>query len=375
MMWTYNEPVDIIFGRDALTVAAEEIHRSEVRSVLLVTSASWQRRGFDNMLRQAVKAEINVAVYAGVTPNPEMHLCDEAAAMARNNGAQMIIALGGGSVIDCAKVASVLAFAPELSCESLLEKGASIPAEHLPLVAIPTTAGTGSEVTAVAVISNHRKGLKVPLSSPSFLPQSAIVDPLLTVFLPAHATACTGFDALCHAVEAYWGRRHMPISDALAVEAIKLILHNISRAVHQGSDLEARTQMALASTMAGMAFARTGTSSCHACSYPLTGILGLAHGEACALTLDYFIRFNAAAGCSRVETLARDLGYADADTLARAIADLKRECGMRTSLSDFNLDEDTLEKLAQGSLHPNLANNPAEVGLSDLRQLYHALSH
>lgn len=374
MNWNYKEPVEVIFGQPAIETAARKIRHSGARSVLLITSASWTRRGYHDNLRNALGEGTTVAVYDKVSPNPETWQCDDAADLARRCGAQLIIALGGGSALDCAKVASVLACAPSVACADLMQKDAAIPDVHLPLIAIPTTAGTGSEVTAVAVISNHAKGLKVPLSSPSFYPATAIVDPALTLSLPAHATACTGFDALCHAVEAYWGRRHMPVSDALAVEAIKLILKNISCAVHHGDDPEARSAMALASTLAGMAFARTGTSSCHACSYPLTGLLGLAHGEACALTLDYFMLYNAAGGCRRIGELARTLGYDDAGALAQAIAELKKDCGMLTSLAGMNLTPETLERLVQGSVHPNLDNNPVAVGTDDLRTLYTALN-
>lgn len=335
----------------------------------MVTSPSFVRRG----LAPQLAASLGCAVYSAVTPNPEAEQCNAAAALAREHGAQFVVALGGGSVLDCAKVAASLALHGG-TAEGYMADPKTIPADALPLIAVPTTSGTGSEVTSVAVVSDHARGLKMPLVSDAFFPLVAVVDPALTSTVPPYTTACTGFDALCHAVEAYWGRGHQPVCDALAVEAARTILANIEKATFDGADIVAREALSRAATTAGLAFALPKTSSCHACSYPLTKLLGIPHGEACALTLDWFIRFNASRGCPRTQELGRLLGFADADAFADGIAELKKRCGLRTSLADLDLDEAALSRLASESMHPNMLNNPVEVTPADLAELYAELA-
>lgn len=372
MEWTYRQPVKIRFTEDAAEVLRSEIESAGWHRGILVTSPSFVRRGVADDFCAVSGGRIG-AVYSAVSPNPEASQCDAAAELARSIGADFVVALGGGSVMDCAKVVAALA-ANGGTAAGYMSDPKSIPARALPLTAIPTTSGTGSEVTPVAVISDHAKGLKLPLSAEAFYPRTAIVDPSLSVSVPPYVTACTGFDALCHAVEAYWGRNHQPLCDVLAVEAARLVLNNIERAVSDGSDIEARRAMAQAATTAGLAFALPKTSSCHACSYPLTKILGLPHGEACALTLDWFIRFNSDRCYRGITTLALELGYADAHDFADAVAGLKARCGLRTSLADLNLSEDTIARLAAESRHPNLLNNPVEVKDNDLDDLYRWLT-
>lgn len=372
MAWTYQQRVKVIFGEAAEKIIGTEIDCVGGQRGLLITSPSFVKRGVAQQLQQASEGRIT-EIFSGIRPNPDVEQVDRAAAMARLANVDFIVALGGGSVLDAAKVVSVLALNADTASD-YLSKAKPIPREHLPLIAIPTTSGTGSEVTSVAVLSDHAAGIKAPLSSEAFYPSVGIVDPALTASVGPHTTASTGFDALCHAIEAYWNRHHQPACDALAVHAVRLVLRNIEKAVACGSDTDARRAMAEASTVAGMAFAIPKTTSSHACSYPLTNRLGIDHGEACALTIDYFMRLNAARGCDRINTLAREVGFADANALADEIVRLKKATGMRTSLADMNLSADTLEQLARESQHPNMLNNPVDISLDDLRTMYSELA-
>jgi alcohol dehydrogenase class IV len=371
MIWEYRQPVRIIFGNGEIKRIGDEIKTLGGSNGILVTSSSFERRGFTETICKISEGRIK-QVFAHVTANPTVEECDECMTIMRREHCDFVVAMGGGSVMDLAKAASTFNLTDSCSTE-FLATGKAIPTEHLPIIAIPTTSGTGSEITCVAVLSDHKRGVKSPMNSNGFYPSVAIVDPELTYTVPPYMTACTGFDVICHAIEAYWSIHHQPICDALAIHAVKLALDNLEKAYNHPDDKAARENMAEASVTAGLAFTMPKTTSAHACSYPLTNLLGIPHGEACALTITWFIRFNAENGCERIETLAKTLGYKDAEALATVIDGMRKRTGMRMNLKDFNLNEQQFEQLVEASKHPNLKNNPIEVTENDLRKLYQTL--
>lgn len=368
MTWNYEQPVRISFGNGVTGKLAEEIQALGCQRGILVTSPSFVRRGVAENLVKACDGLLTT-VFSHVSPNPEVTECDECAALIREKKCDVVVALGGGSVMDLAKAAATFCLTSNVATDFLCGS-AKISAEHLPLIAMPTTAGTGSEITCVSVLSDHVHGLKAPLNSRGFYPAVALVDPTLTHSVPPHLTACTGLDVLCHAVEAYWSKYHQPICDALAVHALRNVLTYLPIAFAKPDDAEAREKMAEASVIAGLAFTVPKTTSAHACSYPLTRLLDIPHGEACALTIDYFMRLNDAMGCTRPQEMAALLGYDSAEALADRITALKRELGLRMDLKDFHLTDEQVEQLVQGSKHPNLLNNPVEITETMLRELY-----
>jgi alcohol dehydrogenase len=235
------------------------------------------------------------------------------------------------------------------------------------VVTIPSTAGTGSEVTQVSVMSCGKE--KKTINHPAFLPKAAIVDPLLTLTVPPRTTMNTGLDALAHALEGYWSRNHQPISDLMAVQAVRLVLEHLETAWRSGGDLEARTAMSLAALLGGLSFALPKTAACHACSYPLSEDYHLPHGEACAFTLDSFVRLNAD---ERLEALCRAVGLRGTEELAQRIAALKELGGLRRRLSE--LGEVDVEKLARDcAAHPLMNNNPVPMDEATLRAMFEAL--
>ena len=367
MAWTYRQPVEVHFGRGVVEYLAEAIKRIGGHRGLLVTSPSFVRRGIVGDLAVRYGSAV-VGIYSAVSPNPDVTECDACAAMLRENGCDFVVALGGGSVIDCAKAAAAVC-RDTLPAAAYLD-GAQLPASVLPIIAIPTTAGTGSEVTSVAVLSDHARGLKAPLRSDGFYPKVAIVDPALTDSMSPRMTACTGFDVLCHAIEAYWSRNHQPVCDALAIQAARLVLDNLLKAFDEPADTVARDRMAEASVTAGLAFALPKTNCAHVCSYPLTSRYGIPHGEACAMTIDSFIRLNGRKGSDRAATLAHALGFDSPDALADAVHSLKTATGMRLDLKEYRLGAAEVESLARACLHPNMRNNPVYVTLDDLLQLF-----
>ena len=371
MRFNYNQPVEIIYGTGTVGLVPNEAMKRGYSRGLLVTSPS-QLRNVVHSGRLDGCEELIVATYSSVKPNPDTDDVDACVALAREEQCDFILAIGGGSVLDCAKAASVLALTGE-KVAPYVGTGKAIAAEHLPLIALPTTSGTGSEVTRVAVVTDHARGVKAPLVGDALYPVLAIVDPELTLSMPPRLTACTGFDALCHCIESYWSQGRNPLCSPLAIEAARTIFAYLPAAVADGSDLRAREEMARASLTAGLAFNLPRTNSGHACSYIITAMLGLPHGEACTLTIEWFIRFNAARGCAEVEQMARALGFADADAMASEITAMKRQLGLRTDLREFNLTDEQIEQLAVGSQHPILKLNPVEVTLDDLRALYRSL--
>ena len=363
MDWSYSQPVDIHFGKGKISILPELL-KGYSKPAIVCDSFFAGTEVFER-LKALTGAEI---VYSDISPNPDVTEADRCSRLLRESGADVIAAVGGGSAIDTAKVAS-------LTVERISDyhgTGKAVPKKHLPVIAVPTTAGTGSEVTCVSVLTDRSTGKKIPINSESFYPAVAVIDPELTLTVPLKVTASTGIDVLCHAIEGYWSKGHQPICDALAVHAASLVLDHLPRAVFAPDDICAREKLAEASVIAGLAFTLPKTTGSHACSFPLTAIYGIPHGEACALTLDSFIRINA--GDPHTNTLAWKLGFGDPQLLADHIAALKKRIGLRTDLADLELNEEQIKELVTKSRHSNLLNNPVEVTDEMLYEMYKRLS-
>ena len=311
-------------------------------------------------------------IYSQISPNPEVVEVDACAEQIRESQIDFLVALGGGSALDCAKAAGSICFTED-SIRKYHGTGENMPQKHLPLIAIPTTAGTGSEVTCVAVLSDKELGKKGPIVSNGFYPSIALIDPELTYTLPPYMTASTGIDVLCHALEGFWSKGHQPVCDALALHACKIVFRYLKTVYNNPQDKEARAKMAEASVIAGLAFTLPKTTSSHACSFPLTNLLHIPHGEACGLTLDYFARINADAQNGRVHEFAKELGFKDMYDMADAIHQLKTDIGLRTNLKEFNLTDEQVADLVRISRHPNLYNNPIDITDEMLNEMYQSM--
>ena len=363
MNWNYTQPVDIVFGSGRITELCTLIGLA--KRPLLISDPFFVHSG----LAEKVLGLIGGSdIFSDISPNPDVSEVNECTSLIREKNIDIIIALGGGSAIDLAKAASV-------NTDDISEyhgTGKAVPAEHIPIIAVPTTSGTGSEVTCVSVLTDRKTGKKAPIVSDSFYPAVALIDPELTLSLPKKVTASTGIDVLCHAVEGYWSKNHQPICDALALHAINTVFEYLPRAYDEPNDLIAREKLSESSVIAGLAFTLPKTTSSHACSFPLTSVYGIPHGEACGLTLDYFTRINAAD--ERVRKLSQTLGYESAESFADAILELKKRVGLRTSLSDLRLTSGQINELVRLSHHPNMDNNPVRITDEMLTDLYNKLS-
>jgi alcohol dehydrogenase class IV len=348
------------------------------RSMLLVTDAGVLAAGLlDGVLTGLAEAGVAVSVFSQVQADPPEAVIMAAVSAAQACAADCVVGLGGGSSLDVAKLAALLARSGETLAQVYGMNIAKGP--RLPLILLPTTAGTGSEVTAVSVVTTGA-GEKNVVISPLLLPDRAVLDAALTVGLPAHVTAATGIDAMVHAVEAYTSL-HLknPISDCLAREALRLLAGNLFQACQNGSDLQARENMLLGACLAGMAFANAPVAAVHALAYPLGARFHVPHGLSNALVLGPVMRFNLDTVAPLYAQLAdivlpgisgndRDRALALADYLGSLAAEL----GLATRLREVGVTEADIEALAQDAMKQTrlLGNNPRPVLLEDVRAIY-----
>lgn len=372
MEWNYLQPVQIFFGNGYIKKIAELAQKQNCKKGILVSDPFFVSNGVAETILKKSNGIVS-GVFSKISPNPDVTEVDACAKQIREEGYDFIVALGGGSSMDCAKAASMICM-EEASIRKYHGTGVAVPENHLPLIAVPTTAGTGSEVTCVSVLTDHENGKKSPIVSDSFYPVYAVIDPELTYSMPPRVTAGTGIDVLAHAIEGYWSKGHQPICDACALHAAKLVFKYLYRAYTNPSDAEAREKMAEASVIAGLAFTLPKTTASHACSFPLTNLYHIPHGEACGLTLDYFLKINVQNETDgRIAAFAKELGFSCADEMGDAIHNLKEKMKLRNDLKDLNLTDEQVEELVTISRHPNLYNNPVDITDSMLREMYESM--
>jgi alcohol dehydrogenase len=371
MDFTNIQQVKIIFGSNKLNDLYSILNENELHKGMLVCDPYFIKSGLANKIMHYSKGLLT-DVFFDITPNPTVESVDNCAELIRQKDIKFLAALGGGSALDCAKAAASVC----LTKNSIVEYHSGereFTSKHIPLIAIPTTSGTGSEVSRKAVLTDPLRGVKAPISCKNFYPSIAIVDPVLTLSLPQRVTASTGFDALSHALEAHSSRYHNAGSDEYSIRAAKLIFEYLPKAYENGLDLAAREKMSEASVLAGLAVDIAGTTVSHACSYPLTYLYNMRHGEACAFTLDAFIRMNAEAEGVRLHSLASQIGFKDAYDMAERVSQMKMQMEMKTSLEDVGIDISEIDNLAILSMQPDMINSPAVMTINKLIKLYNSL--
>ncbi|GIL37885.1 iron-containing alcohol dehydrogenase [Roseiterribacter gracilis] len=364
---------EIQLQRGAAARLGELLAVRAVRRVLIVTDAGLRRAGLlDPALASIAKAGIEAAVYDEVVADPPEDIVAAALAHARTHRADAIVGFGGGSSMDVAKLVALLARTPQALAEMYgigLARG-----PRLPLIQIPTTAGTGSEVTPIAIVTTgatEKKGVVAPV----LLPDLALLDPELTRGLPQHVTAATGIDAMVHAIEAYTSRhKKNPLSDALAREALRLLSGAIERASLQGDDLDARSDMLLGACFAGMAFANAPVAAVHALAYPIGGRFHVPHGLSNALVLPHVLRFNLGGGTKHYDELAPIFGATDGAGLVTRLEQLADRLSVPKRLRDVGISHNELPLLAEDAMRQTrlLVNNPRDVTIDDARAIYEA---
>ncbi|WP_312755598.1 iron-containing alcohol dehydrogenase family protein [Rummeliibacillus suwonensis] len=370
----YEQPVPIDFGADRIKDLPTILEKYKFQKGLLISAPSMVRNGVAQKIMDASNGKIK-AIFSNIQPNPTVQNTDDCVEALVEHKCDFAIALGGGSILDCAKVACFVA-TTSYTTEVYFTKQQPITHKGLPLIAVPTTSGTASEITNVSVLTDTKRGIKAPLASEFLYPIYALVDPMLTLSCPQQVTASSGLDVLAHSLEAFYGKKHQPYTDLAAEYAAKLVFENLLVAYHAPNNLEARINMSLASVTAGMAFNLTQTAAAHACSYPLTQNFGVPHGEACALTLATFWKLNSIGKESkRLEAFSRRLGFEDSIDLANRIDEMKKDMQMCLTIEEAGVKtEEDLKLLVANSFAPNMQNNPVDVTPELLENLYKSIS-
>ncbi len=395
--WTFHTAGQLLFGRNSIRQLADVVGRLRAKRIFIATDQVLVKAGVVDQVRAPLlEGRVTVELFTGGEPEPSFRAAEACISQARPFQPDAILGLGGGSNMDLAKITA-----------TVLTHGGSprdyvgedrVPGPVLPLVCVPTSAGTGSEVSAASVLTDSESKLKVGVLSNYLRPRVALVDPVLTLSGPPKLTADSGMDALTHAIEAYtavdnemfplppgertlYQGRH-PLADCLAEKAISLIGANLRRAVAHGEDLAAREGMALGATVAGMAFSNVGVAVVHALEYPVGGATHCSHGAGNGLLLPYVMRFNLPTRRKEFATIARWLGedvagLDEAQAAERAITAverLQRDVGVPQRLRDLGVREEQLRPFAEKAfaIKRLMRVNPRPATAEDLEGILRA---
>jgi alcohol dehydrogenase class IV len=369
----------ILMGAGVLAQTAAEVKRLKAGRVLIVTDKGLVVAGIVSRLESVLtEAGITWARFSEVEPDPRFEIAVRAAEAAKSEKAELVIGMGGGSPLDIAKVCAILATNTKPVSE--LFGIDMVPEAGLATILIPTTAGTGSEVTPIAILSDEHEKLKKGIVSPRLFPAVAILDPELTLGMPPGVTAATGLDALIHAVEAFTSKNANSISDVFARQAMRLVFGNIRKAYANGEDLAARAGMLEGSLLAGMAFANAGVTAVHAFAYPIGAEFHIPHGVANSIMLPPVMEFNMLGNLPRFAEIAEIFGEPPgglnererARGMVKAIGELVDDLRIPRHLSEFGVADHHIPALAQGVMKVTrlLANNPRRITVQDAEAIY-----
>ncbi len=376
-IFAFEAPARLTFGVGALT-KLPELSAGMGSRTLVISDPGIAKAGILDRVQSLLQAAgVSGDAFTQVEPNPSIETVQAAHDMFRRSRAAFVVVVGGGSAMDVGKVVAVLAAhgGTVLDYEGI----GKVPGAGVPVVAIPTTAGTGSEVTVFSVITDRQRKFKLTVGSPFIVPQVAICDPELTLSMPQPLTAATGMDALTHAIECYVNTVHNPIAKTLAREAMRLIGGALRTAYANGKDLTARTTMLLASTMAAMAFTRTRLGNVHAMSHPLGAHFDIPHGVANAILLPYVMAWNLVACYDTYPQIAQALGErvdglaprAAAEAAVDAVRRLSHDVGIPERLRDQGVTREGIPRLADDAMKSgNILVNPRATTRADIVALF-----
>jgi alcohol dehydrogenase len=369
---------EFIFGTGARHRVGDYALHFRARRILIVSDPGVIAAGWTAGV-QADLAEVGIqsVIFSALTPNPKDHEVMAGARLYAHERCDVIVAVGGGSVIDCAKGIGIV---HSNACNIRVFEGVDqVNAPGPPLICIPTTAGTSADLSQFCIIVNTPSRYKMAIISKSMVPDVALVDPETTLTMPTYLTACTGLDALAHAIEAYVSTASSPIVDLHALAAINLVWNNLEAAVTQPTAMPARENMVLGSLQAGIAFSNASLGAVHALSHPLGGYLDLPHGECNALLLEHVIRFNLEAAPERYRNIAEAIGLDTRGMSAKelikqiteAILALRMRVGVLDSLSARGVRTADIPELAGHAINDAcLVTNPRRTRIDDIKAIY-----
>ena len=378
-IFSFTGAKKIVFGNGSLLTLAGHLNEHHAKNPLVVIDKNLAKTGLHEKIASILVSEgIKFTVFDKVEPEPRIELADEGVALCLKNKCDSVIGIGGGSAMDVAKAIAVIATNKGAAVDYLgLNK---VPKPGLPKIMIPTTAGTGSEVTFTAVFIRKNLKKKEGMNSPHLYPDLALLDPELTLSLPPEPTAHTGLDALCHAIESYTSINASPLSEMFSLEAIALIAENLRTCVHDGKNIAARERMLLGSLYAGIGLANAGVTAVHSLSYPLGGKFGVGHGLANTILLAPVMAYNLPGALEKFADVAEAMGECveglplrEAAYLAvDAVEGLIDDCGITSSIRDFGVKEEDFPSLADVAMtvaRP-LENNPRKMTKEEMIAIY-----
>ena len=382
-MWYFRSPKNIVFGEDAISYLED----LEGKNVLLVTDSILMNLKIPQIVTKLLqKNNMNVIVYDEVNSEPTISMAEKGAKVASENGIDWIVAVGGGSVIDCAKSIWILYENPEMRIDEVFPEDPLPLRNKARLIAIPTTSGTGSDANWAVVIKDTQTGQKLSIGHKNLIPDISIVDPQFTVNLPKHVTASTGIDVLAHSIEAYTIQWRNDFSNPFALQAIKTVFEYLPKAVEEGQNLKYREEMHNAATMAGIAIGNSQIGGAHSLAHSAGAVLNINHGNIIAVVLPYMMRF-----CVEEEEVARlysEIAYhihlsfstpkEGALKLIDKTEELIRNLGLKMKLSDFGVTkkqlEENMEKLCDFAINDTGSLvNPRDFTENDIKKLYNEM--
>ncbi len=373
---TIDFPRKLVFGNNCYSEFIENFVSLGFQKVLIVADpfVAHQLEGLTNKLQ---KSGVNFLMTTEIAKEPSIGDFKRLLQKVENESIDAVIGIGGGSVLDVAKLIAVLCYSSQ-TVESVLGIG-KIKKRNLFLACLPTTAGTGSEVSPNSILLDENDNLKKGIVSPFLVPDVTYVDPMFTHTVPSAVTAATGIDALTHCIEAYANKYANPITDLFALEGIRLIYYNLEKAFSDGTDAIAREKVSLGSMYGGMCLGPVNTAAVHALAYPLGGEYHIAHGVSNALLLPHVLKANLSAGVEHYSRIAEAIGVNDnqsrlemANEGILRIAELCNKVGIPDKLTDFGVKIEDIPKLAASALTVQrlLKNNLRELSESDIREIY-----
>ncbi|MCM3224284.1 iron-containing alcohol dehydrogenase [Terribacillus saccharophilus] len=369
----------LITGSGSIAKIGEQAKKFEAKHVVIVTDSIIKQTGLlENITTPLTNQEISFKIIDKVVPEPPFENLEDMIQELESDNPDMLIGVGGGSALDITKLLSVMLTNKEdvrnfIGTDKIKNRG-------IPFILVPTTAGTGSEVTANAIFTDVRDNVKKGIVSPYLLPSAAIIDATLTLSVPAKVTAATGMDALVHAVESYTAIKAGELTDGIALQAIKLISRSLRTAVYDGNNLRAREDMAMGSLLAGISLGNAGVGAVHALAYPLGGKFKVPHGVANSLLLPYVMKYNVISNLTKFKEVAIAMGENvehlslrdAAEQAVHALAKLSEDVGIPASLQEVGVEESDLQDLAEeaSKIDRLLSNNPRKLTRNDIENIY-----
>jgi len=373
---------EIVYGPEARHMVGHYARNLGARKVLVVSdpgvkAASWMDQAIDDIQAE----DLPCVVFEDVSPNPRAEQVMAGVDLFHREGCNTIVAVGGGSPMDCAKGIGI---ASTNNQDVLSFEGADqVTLPGPPLICVPTTAGSAADVSQFAIISDRERQVKIAIISKTVVPDAALIDPITTTTMDPYLTACTGLDALTHAIEAYVSNGSSPLTDVHALEAIGRIANNLCQAIHNPDDLYYRHQMMLGSMHAGLAFSNASLGAVHAMAHSLGGLMDLAHGECNAILLKHVVDYNFPYAVERYQMVGKAMGLAlehlsveeQKAAILEKLTDLGRQAGIYRSLGQIGMQREDIPRLAIFALHdPCMVTNPYFPSQRDIEVIFeHAL--